>query len=110
MFENSDSIFRILNLVIGIWATYSAITGKGAAYKNDYPKGVKEAANALLRKFLWGIGPFMVVSTGLLYLLDYLGVDKQTVLVIDLASVAIVVVAVVVYVILFRKRYGKYLK
>ena len=108
--ENMNGMMRIINLAIGIWATYSAISGKGAVYKNDYPKAIKEEANAFMRKFLWFIGPFMVVTTGALYLLEYLGVSSQAVLIFDLASVAIVVITVVVYVILFRRRFGKYLK
>ena len=108
--ENMDGMLRIINLVIGVWATYAAISGKGAAYKNDYPKAIKADADALMRKFLWVIGPFMLVSTGLLYLLEYLGVHADIVRIIDLVSIAIVIALVVVYVVILRKRFGEYLK
>lgn len=108
--ENMDGMLRIINLVIGVWATYAAISGKGAAYKNDYPKAIKADADALMRKFFWIIGPFLIVSTGALYLLEYLKVDAGIVRIIDYVSSAIVVIWVIVLVVLLKKRFGKYLK
>ena len=35
--EGMDNMLVIFNLLIGGYATYAAIVGKGAAYKNDYP-------------------------------------------------------------------------
>ena len=44
--EGTMDFMIIFNLVIGIYALYAGITGKGAAYKNDYPKKIQAEANA----------------------------------------------------------------
>ncbi len=80
---------------------YSAITGKGPAYKNDYPKAMKEEANAFLRKFCWYIGPVATI-TGVL---DYLGYTWAY-----WVSMGVIIPAIVIYVILFRRKFNKYLK
>ena len=48
--------------IVGVFAIYSAITGKGPAFNNDYPKAMKEDANKMLRKFCWYIGPITLVN------------------------------------------------
>ncbi len=87
--------------IIGVFVLYSAITGKGPAFKNDYPKAMKEDADKMMRKFCWIIGPIVTV-TGVL---DYMGYSWAY-----WVSLATVMPAIIVYMILFRKRFKKYLK
>lgn len=89
-------------VIIGVFTLYSAVTGKGPAFNNDYPKAMKVEANKLLRNFCWLIGPVAVV-TGVL---DYMITDMWPYWV----SMGIIIPAIVVYVIIFRKRFKEYLK
>lgn len=101
---NMDSFMQIFNLLIGVLATYYAITGKGYAYKNDYPEEIKAEANALLRKFLWFIGPFVLVFALLEY---FAGLDEGTKFILNWVQIGGVLIAIIVYVIMFRRRFGK---
>ena len=38
--NSMNSMMAIFNLVIGVYCIYGAISGKGAAYKNDYPENL----------------------------------------------------------------------
>jgi uncharacterized protein (DUF983 family) len=87
-------------VIIGVLALYSAFTGKGPAFNNDYPKAMKEDANKMLRKFCWIIGPIAVV-TGVL---DYIGYAWAY-----WVSLATILPAIIVYIIIFRKRFKNYL-
>ena len=113
--ENFNGMMRIFNLVIGAWATYSAISGKGMAYKSDYPADIQEAANKMLRIVLWIVGPTMLVLTGLIYLFEHLdagamGAYHLLAFWLDVAIIAIVVITIIAYIIVFRVRFGKRLK
>ena len=88
-------------MIIGIYALYSAFTGKGAAYKNDYPASVKEGAHKLLRMFLWIFGPILLAQGAC----DYFGYSL-----LSLILIGVVVALIVVYLVIFYKRYGKALK
>jgi hypothetical protein len=101
MFGSMNSFFGLFTIAIGIFALYSAFTGKGPAYNNDYPKAMKEDANKLLRLFMWIFGPVLTI-TGVL---DYMGYSWAY-----FVSMAVVLPGVVVYVVIFRRRFKKYLK
>lgn len=107
--EGMNSFMLIFNLVIGAYATYAAIAGKGAAYKNDYPKAVKEKANALLRKFLFIIGPLMLVSSAIEYFNPF-GLEAGVLRLISMIAIGLVLALVIAYVVIFRVKYGKALK
>jgi hypothetical protein len=87
--------------IIGVFALYSAFTGKGPAFNNDYPKGMKDDANKMLRKACWVFGPIALV-TGVL---DYLGYSWAY-----WVSLATILPGIVVYVIIFRRRFSSWLK
>ena len=99
--EDMNKMMSAFMVIIGVFALYSAVTGKGPAYKNDYPKAMQADAAKMLRQFLWIIGPIATV-TGVL---DYLGYTWAY-----WVSMATILPLVIVYVILFRKRFGQYLK
>ena len=99
--EDMNSFMSIFMIIIGIFALYSAITGKGPAYNNDYPKSMKEEANALLRKFMWIIGPVITV----LGILEYIGYEWA-----GWATYIVIIPAIVIYVIIFRKKFKDQLK
>ena len=105
--QDFDNMFLILNLAIGIYATYAAIAGKGAVYKSDLPKSIKQDADALLRKFLFVIGPLMIVFTALEYF-NVFGVGAKQI--VAAVGIVLVLLLIIAYVIIFRKKYGKYLK
>lgn len=100
MFNNMFSFFMI---AAGVFALYSAITGKGPAYNNDYPKSMKEEANKLLRKFLWILGPVATI-TGII---DFAyGEESWT----ALLGICTVFPILVVYFIMFRRKFKDDLK
>lgn len=96
-----DRMLSGFTIVIGLIALYSAITGKGPAYKNDYPKAIQADANKLMRMFCWVIGPVVTVFG----VLDYMGYVWAT-----WVNIGFTISAIVVYMIIFRKRFGKLLK
>jgi hypothetical protein len=73
-------------VLIGAMALYYAITGRGKVFENDYPKGMKEEANIMLRKFLWIVYAWAY----------YIGL--------------VVLPLIIVYYIIFRRKFSKYLK
>ncbi len=99
--EGMNQMMAAFMAIFGAFALYSAFTGKGPAFNNDYPKAMKEDANKMLRKFCWIFGPIALI-TGIL---DYLGHEWAY-----WVSLATVLPGIVVYVILFRRRFKNYLK
>lgn len=95
-----NGFMSIMMIIIGAFALYSAFTGKGPAFKNDYPKAMKEDANEMLRKFCWLVGPVSLI-TGVL---EYMKYDWAY-----WVGMAIIIPAIVVYMIIFRRRFKKYL-
>ena len=94
-------MMAIFTIIIGVFALYSAFTGKGPAFKSDHPKEMKEEADKMLRTFCWIVGPVLLV-TGVL---DYMGYTWAYFI-----SMGVVLPGIVVYMILFRKKFKKYLK
>jgi hypothetical protein len=108
------SLFMVL---IGVFALYAAFTGKGPVFNNDYPKVMKEDANKMLRKFCWYIGPVTLITGGLDYFWAKIvgeTVVKEGAFVIAqlpfLLSISFTIPAIVVYMVMFRKRFKQYLK
>lgn len=99
--DSLNSMMSLFMILIGVLALYSAFTGKGPAFKNDYPKAMKEDADNMLRKFCWIIGPTALV----LGIIDYLGYSWAYIV-----QMIIILPTIVVYIILFRKRFKQYLK
>ena len=95
-----EQFMAVFMIVIGGFIFYSAITGKGPAYKNDYPKEMKEEANAFLRKFCWIVGPATLI-TGILDYLEYPWIYW--------ISLGLILPGIIVYIIMFRRKFKKYL-
>ncbi len=100
-FDSVNQMMSVFMILIGVLALYSAITGTGFAFKNDYPKSIKAEADKLMRVFCWVVGPPCIASG----VLEYMGHQWAY-----WASLCIIMPAIVVYIVLFRRRFGKYLK
>ena len=96
-----NQMMSIFSILIGAFALYSAITGKGPAFKSDYPKAMKAEADKMLRIACWVAGPIMLI-TGIL---DYMGHSWAFFI-----SMGTILPGIVVYMILFRKKFKQYLK
>ncbi len=102
---NMDSFMAIFMIVIGVFTLYSAITGKGPAYKNDYPKAMQADANKMMRIFCWIIGPIVTVFG----VLDYMNLPWAGDW-LNWVSIGVTLTIVIAYFILFRRRFKQYLK
>ncbi len=96
-----DNMMTIFTIAIGVFAIYSAITGKGPAYKNDYPKEMKAEADKMMRIACWIAGPIMLVSG----ILEYIGVEWAFFI-----SLFTILPGIVVFSIIFRRKFKQYLK
>lgn len=103
--ETYDSMFGYFFAFAGVMSLYFAFTGKGMAYKSDYPKEIKEDADKLLRVFLWIIGPLLIAQG----ILDIKGITAQY-RYLYLIFMVVALGILTVYFIIFRKRFGKALK
>ncbi len=115
--DNLNSMMSLFMVFIGLFTLYAAFTGKGPVFNNDYPKAMKEDANKMLRKFCWYIGPVATITGGLDYFWEKLigteAVQDSIFLIAQmpfLLSMLLIIPAIVVYVIQFRKRFKQYLK
>lgn len=90
-------------LLIGLFTLYSAIVGKGPAFKSDYPKEMKESHDKLLRKFLWVFSPILIAQ-GALDLTENNPNWLFAVFFFVLTGL------IAVYLVIFYKRYGNVLK
>lgn len=98
-----DNLFSLIMIAAGVFGIYSAVTGKGPAYRNDYPASMQKEANKFLQKFLWILGPVATI-TGIL---DFVYKESMWPYI---ASVSIILPTIVVYVILFRRKFKEDLK
>lgn len=98
-----DSFMSVMMIAIGIFALYSAVTGKGPAYKNSYPASMQEGASKMLQKFLWFIAPVTLISG----ILDFVYPESIWPY---LGGVIIILPAIVVYVVRFRRKFKEELK
>lgn len=98
-----DNLFSFIMIAAGVFGIYSALTGKGPAYRNDYPASMQKEANKLLQKFLWILGPVATI-TGIL---DFVYKDSMWPYI---ASVAVILPTIVVYIVMFRRKFKEDLK
>ncbi len=106
-----NTMMMAFNALIGVYALYSAIVGKGSAFKNDYPEPMKTEANALLRKYLWIIGPVLLGFTALEYFYPYFPVfGEYGAEYIFWIMFGIIIIVLVSYFITFRRSFKQYLK
>lgn len=96
-----NNMMTIITIAIGAFALFSAITGKGPAFKNDYPKEMKEDANKMLRNACWIAGPILLTSG----IMEFAGVGWAFYI-----SMFTILPGCVIFSVLFRRRFKKYLK
>lgn len=107
MLGNMNSFMAFFMIIIGVFIMYSAITGKGPAYKNDYPKAIQEEHHKMMRKFCWIVGP-VALAAGIL---DYMHANGSIGFPYGYwIGLGIIIPAIVVYIIIFRRKFKKYLK
>ena len=102
MIDSSMNLMVIFDLFIAAYLLYYAIKGEGKLYENDFPKAMQEEHTKLLRKFCWIAGVPMLILSVLEYMYSYRSVWAYIVIGYGLACV-------IVYVIIFRVRFAKYL-
>lgn len=95
-------MMSIITIIVGVLATWYAIFGKAPGFNMDYPKEMKADAEKMLRQFCWIIGPITVI-TGVLQMLP--GLEW-----VYWVSLPIIIPAIVVYVIMFRRKFKQHLK
>ena len=93
----------MFTLVIGLFTLYSAVTGKGPAYKADHPKEMKESNQKLLRTFMWILSPLLIAQGAIDLTDNNLGWLSTTLY-------FVIIAILIVYGIIFFKRYGAILK
>jgi len=98
-----DNFFSLLLFAAGAFMIYSAVVGKGPAFRADYPASMQKEATALLRKFYWILGPVAAI-TGIL---DFIYKDSIWPYIV---SIAIIMPTIVVYIIIFRRKFKDDLK
>ncbi len=114
--DQMNGMMSVFTVLIGLLAFYAAFTGKGPVFKNEYPKAMKADADAMLRKFCWYIGPVATITGGLDYFwASIIGAEaiKSAPFIWSafpfLLGVVLIIPAIVLYVIQFRKRFKQYL-
>ncbi len=101
-----DNLFSLIMVAAGVYAIYSAITGKGAAFRKDYPASMQKEATELLQKFLWIIGPAAVISG----VLDFIVTDPMYEFWPYIGGLIVILPTIVIYVVMFRRKFREDLK
>lgn len=100
--DSAMDFMVVFNIFVGAYLLYYAIVGKGRLYEGDYPKEMMEEHQKLLRKFCWLVGAPMLGLSVLEYMYGF-GSIWSTI------SIVYVLGAVVIYFIIFTKKFRKYL-
>ena len=98
------------NILIAIYVLYYAFRGKGRIYEVDYPEEARIEYCRMLRLFCWVVGIFMLVlsiAELILYNTPELYVYSS---IVSWINIICVLVAVVVFIIVTKKKFGKYQK
>ncbi len=93
----------IFNIFIAGYLLFYAFKGTGRIYENDYPEEIKESHKQFLRKFCFIVG-------GGLLLISVLEYTQSFGSVWTIVSMVFILSAVVIYLVVFQKRYRPYLK
>ena len=92
------------NVLIAIYLLYYAIKGSGKIYENEFPEEAKKAHNTFLRKFCWIVGVAMLVLSAL----ELIFKAEEWAVILAWTNIIFVLAAVVYYIIIFKKKFGKY--
>ncbi len=101
-----NSMMAIFNVLIGVFCIYSAITGKGAAYKNDYPEEIKPMADKSMRILMFAVGP-IALFLGAQEYFEWGGAAATTI--IQYIGIGVELVLIIGYIVWFRVKFGKVL-
>ena len=112
--QEATNFMIIFQALLGAFLTYSAIRGSGMAYNNEYPESMKADAEAMYRKLYWFVGPTMIVGAAI----DYFKLFGEMPQVmgrgisefISMVFFVLDVVVLIVFFILFRKKFKQQLK
>ena len=105
---NPLNFMLFFNIIIAVYLLYGGIKGDGKMYENDYPENVQKEYKSGIRKFCLFTGIIMLVLS-ILELVLYQYPDLNGIAnVVSWVNIALVFVAIAVYLILARKKYGKY--
>ena len=104
--DSINSMMTIFNVVIGIYCLYAAISGKGAAYKNEYPESIKEPARKSMRLLLAVVGP-LTLAMGICEYFHVFGDANAT---IQLIGIGVLLALIIGYIVWFRVKFRKELK
>ncbi len=98
-------IVIIMDIAIGAYFLYAGITGKGNLYVNNrHPKEIREDAKKLLRVITLILGAILFVSG----IFEAFNLFSQGI--VMLVSISACVIVLIVYFIIFRKKFGEYLR
>ena len=97
------------NILIAVYILYYAIRGKGKIYDVDYPEAAKIEYCSMLRKFCWIVGVFMLVLS-IIELCIMNSVPSSIYLLISWLNIGCVLAAVIIFVVVTKKKFGKYQK
>ena len=98
-------IVILMDIVIGVYFLYAGITGKGNLYINNrHPKEIREDAKKLLRVITLILGIIFFVSG----IFEAFRVFSQGI--VMLVSIIACVVVLVIYFIIFRIKFGEYMR
>lgn len=87
-----DSFFSLINLVIGAYLLYSAITGSGRLYQNEnIKKGMEAQYKKRLRIMAFILSPFMLAQSAI----DYFYPDDANMRAVSFALYVVSLIAVV---------------
>lgn len=101
--DSTMSFMVIFDVFIAVYLLYYAIRGEGKLYEGgEFPEAMREEHKKLLRKFCWIVSVPMLVLSVLEYIFSYTSI-WATILIIY------VLVCIVIYFIVFQKRFKKYL-
>ncbi len=96
-------IVIIMDIAIGAYLLYAGILGKGNVYQNNrLPEEVQGEAKKLLRVITLILGAILFVSG----IFEAFHLFQQEI--VMLASIGACVIVLIVYYILFRKKFGEY--
>lgn len=100
--DGFDQLMSVFFVIAGGLGLYYAIAGKAPGFNMDYPKEMKADAEKMLRKFCFFLGP-LAIAMGVLEMIPGLEWTYWVGLCIMLPSI-------VVYIVLFRRKFRQYLK
>lgn len=92
----------IFIIIAGGLALFHAFTGKAPGFNTDYPKEIKADADKMLRKFCYILGP-LAIASGITQMIPELEWTYWI-------GIIVVLVVVIIYIVMFRIKFGKYLK